>query len=204
MAESGFGNAPTHTRFLEAVRRFDEVNAQDPRADRVDGVEVPRELAYARRMTETLDRFAPEASEELRLAARAQHIARWRIPRESEPMDRAGYKRWRSGLMAMHAELAGGILREVGYGEETIDRVAALLRKRGMGRDPEVQVLEDVICLVFLQHYLAEFAAGHPQEKVIDILRKTWGKMSPLGREAALALDLDDAAAGLVRRALQA
>ena len=195
-------------RFTEAMRRFDEANSEDPHREVVDGVPYPKEFLYAQRLTAWLERFAPEASEALRLAARSQHIRRWTIPRDRYPMDRRGYLQWRTALATFHADTAATILREVGYEEAMIQRVRSLLRKEGLRRDPEVQCLEDVICLVFLESYCADFARQHDAAKAIGILRKTWGKMSPRGREvartaglraevqrlidAALAVDLED------------
>jgi selT/selW/selH-like putative selenoprotein len=190
------------SRLERAFERFDAINAEDPRTERVDGREEPKELVYARRMTQTLARFEPEASEVLRLAARAQHIARWRIPRDSFPEGRKGYKQWRTRLMQLHAELATGVLREVGYDDATVERVGRLLRKLGLRRDPEVQTLEDVACLVFLEHHFDAFAEAHEDDKLVDIVRKTWGKMSERGRQAALALDLGERATRVVTRAL--
>jgi hypothetical protein len=172
-------------RFIEAMRRFDAANAEDPHFEVVDGVSYPRELLYAQRMTTWLERFAREASEALRLAARSQHIRRWMIPREDYPMDRRGYLQWRTTLGRFHAETVATILREVGYEEATIQRVQALLRKEGLRRDAEVQCLEDVICLVFLESYCADFARQLDAAKALGILRKTWSKMSPRGREMA-------------------
>jgi hypothetical protein len=180
------------TRFLAAIQRFDAANAADPNREQGPaGVEQPRELLYARRMSEMLERFAPEASETVRLAVRCQHIRRWEIPRASYPRTPEGYKAWRTGLMDFHADAAAAILREAGYEDETIERVSSLLRKERLKRDPETQLLEDVIALVFLEHYLEAFVAGHPEydeAKFADILRKTWLKMSPRGREAALTV----------------
>jgi hypothetical protein len=179
-------------RFRAAIQRFDTANAADPnREPDAAGIEQPRELLYAQRMTEMLDRFAPEASEAVRLAVRSQHIRRWEIPRDSYPRTPEGYKAWRTRLMDFHADTAGAILREAGYGEETIARVRSLLRKERLKRDPETQLLEDIIALVFLEHYLAGFVAGHAgydEAKFADILHKTWLKMSPRGREAALVV----------------
>jgi Domain of unknown function (DUF4202) len=177
-------------RLAVALARFDSVNAEDPRRERDpgSGEEIGFELLYARRMSERLARTAPDASEALRLAARAQHIARWRIPREGYPEGRAGYKRWRSELARAHADLAAEILAEVGYEAETIGRVRDLLTKKGLRHDAEVQTLEDVVCLVFLEHYFADFAQKHDRAKLVDIVQKTWNKMSPAGRQAALDL----------------
>jgi Domain of unknown function (DUF4202) len=157
---------------------------------------------YARRMTKWLGKLYPDASEALRLAARSQHIRRWEIPRNSFPMDRAGYHRWRTTLYTFHADVAEKILREVGYDDATIGRVRSLLRKERLKADPDVQALEDVICLVFLENYFADFAPKHDEEKVIVILRRTWAKMSEKGHAAALALELPKAARRLVERAL--
>jgi hypothetical protein len=190
-------------RFDEAIARFDEANAADPDCETVDGIAQPKALLYARRMSECLARLEPVASEWVRLAVRSQHIRRWTIPRERYPLDRAGYRRWRTHLGAFHAETAGGILREVGYDEPAIARVQALLRKERLKSDPEAQLLEDVACLVFLEHYLGEFAKRQEEAKLVDIVRKTWRKMSPRGRAAARQLTLPPPLAALVARAVE-
>ncbi len=189
-------------KLTEAIARFDTANAEDPHTEKIDGVQRPKELVYAERMSAWLDKLAPDASEVVRLAVRAQHIRRWTIARESYPMDRAGYRKWRTDLGKFHAQTAGRILREVGYGDETVARVQALLRKERLKADPEVQLLEDVACLVFLDHYFAEFARKHDQEKLVDIVRKTWRKMSPRGHEAARGLRFPPDLGVIVTRAL--
>lgn len=189
-------------QFQRAIARFDEQNAQDPNVEWIDGVSHPRELLYAQRMTQWLDRFEPNASEPLRLAARAQHIRRWESPRSNYPMDRAGYHRWRSDLYRFHADTAGAILRDVGFDESTIARVQSMIRKERLKSDPEAQTLEDVICLVFLEHYFAPFSERHEEDKLIGIIRRTWKKMSDRGHEAALALSLPDDKRRLVEKAL--
>ena len=189
-------------RFREAVARFDRANAEDPNVETVDGASRPKELLYAQRMSDALERFAPEATEVVRLAVRCQHIRRWTVPRDTYPEGRDGYRRWRSDLGRFHAETAGDILHEVGYDDATVGRVQALLRKERLKADPEVQLLEDVVCLVFLRHYLAPFAAQHADEKVVGILRKTWRKMSERGRAAASDLDLAPALRALVTQAV--
>ena len=180
----------TH-RFQRAIERFDAANAEDPNRELADGRDQPKELLYAQRLSAMLERFAPEASEALRLAARCQHIRRWTIPRTDFPNTPAGYKQWRAKLQQFHAETAAGILRELGYGGETVTRVQALLRKEKLKLDPEVQTLEDVVDLVFLENYLEDFVAKHPEydeAKWVDILKKTWFKMSRCGRDAALSM----------------
>jgi hypothetical protein len=189
-------------KLSEAIARFDAANAEDPHKETIDGKEHPKALVYAERMSAWLDKLAPDATEVVRLAVRAQHIRRWTVERERYPMDRAGYRKWRTDLGAFHAETAGRILREVGYAEEAVARVQALLRKERLKADPEVQLLEDVACLVFLDHYFAEFAQKHDEEKLVDIVRKTWRKMSPRGHEAAHGLRLPPKLGALVKRAL--
>ena len=180
-------------RLRQALACFDRANAEDPNCEADGGAEQPRELLYARRMTARLERFDPDASEAVRLAARCQHIRRWTVPRNTYPDGRDGYRRWRTDLARFHADTAAAILREVGYGDDTVARVGALLRKERLKADPEVQLLEDVACLVFLEHYLPAFAPRHDTAKLTGILRKTWRKMSPRGQAAAFKLDLDPA-----------
>ena len=192
------------TRFETAIARFDAANAEDPNAETVDGVAHPKELLYAQRMTAWLEKLSPDASEALRLAARAQHIRRWTIPRRDYPMTRTGYLKWRTTLYRFHADTAGGMLRAVGYDDATIAAVQSLLRKERLKRNPDAQCLEDVACLVFLESYFAEFAPQYDEQKVLDILRKTWKKMSDRGRAAACDLALPEAARALVEKALAA
>ena len=191
-------------RFNAAIARFDAANAEDPMTEIFQGASYPKELLYAQRMTTWLDKLAPDASEALRLAVRCQHIRRWTIPRHTYAMDRTGYLRWRTTLAKFHADTAAAILREVDYDDATIRRVQTLLRKESLKRDPEVQCLEDVICLVFLENYLAEFATQHDEAKIIDILQKTWKKMSSHGHEVALTLPMSPEARRLVEQALAA
>jgi hypothetical protein len=204
--EAGGTGSSAHDRRDRAIALFDAANAEDPNEELVDGQPRPRELVYAERMSAMLSRFAPEASDALRLAARCQHIQRWKIPRGDYPMDRIGYLQWRKRLNKFHAEVAGGILREAGYDDATILRVGAMLRKEALKSDPDAQALEDVVSLVFLESYLAGFVASHGQydpDKFGDILAKTAKKMSPRGREAAVALiALPPALAPVVRRAM--
>ena len=185
-------------RFREAMLRFDAANAEDPNTEVEGGVPQPKELVYANRMTAALYRFAPDAQETVQLAARCQHIRRWTIPRGDYPEGRAGYRQWRTDLANSHAETAAKILGDVGYDGATIARVQSLVRKDRLKADPDVQLLEDVICHVFLTHYLADFAAKHDERKVVDILKKTWRKMSDKGRAAVPSLELPEAVRSLV------
>lgn len=194
----------TSERLRRAIERFDAENAQDPTRTSEDGVEAPEAVLYARRMTAWLERLAPDAEEAVRLAVRSQHIRRWEVPRSSYPMTRAGYHQWRTAAARFHAEVAGRILRDVGYDEAMVTRVQSLLRKERLKEDPGAQLLEDVACLVFLERTFAPFAAAHEDEKVTEILRRTWRKMSDRGRAAAGGLvdALPERARALVRRAL--
>jgi len=171
-----------------ALAAFDDANAADPNHLIINGQEHPAELIYAQWMTEVLDHFMPHASEPLRLAARSNHIRRWTIPRSSYPSGKMGYLHWRTALGCFHADEAGRILQAVGYPSDTITRVQSLIRKENLKTDPDAQALEDVICLVFLQHELPDFMKKHPEEKIISILKKTWKKMSPSAHQAALDL----------------
>ena len=194
---------PPMSRLDEAYRLFDEANAEDPNTEIVDGTPVPRELVYGRRMSERLDDFEPDAPETVKLAARAQHIRRWEVPRESYPEGRAGYLKWRTDLYKRHGEIAGDIMRNVGYDDATIERVQTLLKKRGLKTDPDVQLLEDVICLVFLEHYFHDFAKKHEDDKLIPIVQKTWKKMTDKGHGAALALDYAPEDLAVIHKALE-
>lgn len=185
-------------RLEAALSAIDAMHAQD--SERLDG--VPAELRYAERMTEALSKLAPNASDTLRIAVRAQHLMRWRIPRSEYPRGRSGYLSWRTAQAKAHAELAADAMRSAGYEDAMIERVQHLVRKKGLARDPEAQVVEDAACLVFLEHELAGFAAGRDEATVIEILRKTWRKMSERGRALALELPLDDQTRTLVARAL--
>jgi hypothetical protein len=178
-------------RYADAIARFDAANAEDPNTESTGGVAEPRELVYARRMTAMLERFAPDAPEAVRLAVRCQHIRRWEIPRASYPRTPEGYQAWRARLLDYHAGLADRILRDAGYDEGMIARVASIVRKERLKTSQEAQLLEDVAALVFLEHYVAGFVAGHPEygeAKLRDILQKTFRKMSPHGRDAVRIL----------------
>lgn len=174
------------TLFERAIALFDAANAEDPNRDEGQ----PKELLYAHRMSGMLDRFAPEASEAVKLAVRAQHIRRWTVPRDSYPMTKDGYYAWRTGLYKFHAETAGELMRQAGYDDAMIDRVKAAVGKRGLKVNPETQLLEDVTDLVFIEYYMLAFAGSKPdydEEKWLVIIRKTWNKMSDAAHTFALS-----------------
>jgi len=190
------------SQFKAAMACFDDLNSKDPNQESFEGKQVPKELLYAERMSAWLKKVDPAASEVLQLAARSQHIARWKIPRSDYPMDRKGYLEWRTVLNRFHAQTAGEILRDVGYDHKTISRVEALLLKKHLKDNPEMQVMEDVICLVFLESYFADFSKKVDAEKMIPIIQKTWKKMSPHAHTIALNLALSDEALALIKKAL--
>ena len=178
-------------RLRRALVAIDAANAGDPNRITVRGEERPKELAHAELATDWVRGLDPDPSEPLLLAARAHHLRRWTISRSSYPTGRSGYLRWRRALHEQHASDVAVILQDVGYDQATIDRVQDLVRKRGLGRDAEVQVLEDALCLVFLETQLSDLAARVAPETMAGILEKTATKMSDRALELALDLPLD-------------
>jgi hypothetical protein len=192
-------------RLLKAFAAIDTANGLDPKRVDVDGVPRPANLIYGRRMSEELMRFAPDASEALQIAARGQHIERWIIPRDSYPMDRPGYHRWRIALRDHHAVRLSAILTELRFDEATIARVVSIVRKEWLKDDGEVQTLEDVICIVFLKYEIASFATKYQDDdpRLADILAKTWRKMSERGHQAALAIPPAPGVVALLHQGLE-
>ena len=195
-------NADSTTRFERAVHLFGLANAADPKRILDRGEERPREVVQAERLVTWVLRLAPQASESLQLAAHCQHVERWKIPRSSYPEGRTGYLLWRKELGRFHADRATEILRSVGYEEETIERVRAINQKRSLKLDADVQTMEDALCLSFLEHEIDDFAEKHSDDKIVDIVSKTWRKMSDRGHEEALRLRFGDRVSSLVKRAL--
>lgn len=200
---SCYGPRVTDPRLADAYARIDALNAEDPEHVDVGGVRRPRTLVYGERMTETLAAFRPDASDALRIAVRGQHVARFRIPRSSYPEGKVGYLTWRKKLYVVHADLAGDAARAAGFDEATVERVRFIVQKKAREHDAESQTLEDCACLVFLKYEFAEFAERTEAEKMVDILRKTWGKMSEDARRTALEIPLEEREARLVRAALR-
>jgi hypothetical protein len=194
--------------YARAVALIDAANAEDPRMDTdAAGKQVPRELLYGQRMAEMIARYAPEADDAQKLAVRAQHIQRWKTPRDSYPMTRDGYLQWRTGLYKFHAETAGRLCREAGYDDATVERVQQAVGKRGLKVNPDTQMLEDIADLVFIEHYMLEFAgqkADYSEDKWLDIVRKTWKKMSERAHAYALSgqLKLPEPLVPLITKAI--
>jgi hypothetical protein len=173
-------------RFNRAMALFDAANAEDPNRDEGQ----PKELLYGQRMSDMIGRFAPDASEAAQLAVRAQHIRRWTVPRNTYPMTKEGYHAWRTGLYTFHADTAGELMREAGYDDAMIARVKKAVGKRGIKVNAETQLLEDIANLVFIEHYMLPFAHSKPEydeAKWLEIIRRTWGKMSKNAQAFALS-----------------
>ncbi len=192
-------------RFNRAIALFDAANAEDPNQDEGQ----PKELLYAQRMTEMIHRFAPDASEVAQLAVRAQHIKRWTVPRNTYPMTKEGYFAWRTGLYKYHADTAGELMRQAGYDDAMIDQVKKAVGKRALKVNPDTQLMEDVADLVFIEYYMLPFAGAKPEydeEKWLEIIRKTWKKMSDAGRAFALSgqIKLPEPLVPLITKAISA
>ena len=193
----------TATPFQNASKWIDAENAQDPNHETYQAITYPKELLYSNRMYERLMDFHPNASEEVQIASKAQHICRWKIARESYPMDRVGYLKWREDLKKFHAKTTAVILEKAGYSAEFIARVSFLIEKKLLKKDAETQLLEDVICLVFLEYYLDPFVHKHDREKMKNIILKTWLKMSEKGQQEALKINYSAANLELIKESLE-
>lgn len=192
-------------RFNQVIAAIDTANADDPRQTVVDGEARPYEHVYSERMGEVLQDIYPNAGELLRIAAHAQHIRRWDIPRDDYEKGREGYNRWRRACREHHAEVLAGIMGDAGYDEGDIAQVQGLLRKEKLKKDANSQALENVVDVVFLKYYWDEFAtkyASFDDDKMIDVIGKTLRKMSGKGHAAALALDLPEKTRKLVEAAV--
>jgi hypothetical protein len=192
----------TQSQFQQASTWIDAENAQDPNQEIVQSKTYPKELLYSNRMYEKLMDFHPNASEAIQFASKAQHICRWKMPRESYPMDRVGYLKWREDLKKFHAKTTAEILEKAGYSQEFTDRVSFLIEKKLLKKDKETQLLEDVICLVFMEYYLDPFVQKHDREKLKNIILKTWNKMSDKGHEEALKINFSATNLQLIKDAL--
>ncbi len=189
-------------KLSKALSLFDAYNKRDPNTLDVDGVTTPLEYFYALELHSWIQRLDPDADEALLLASRSQHIGRWEIARQSYPDGRAGYLRWRSDLGKFHANKASEMMREAGYEDDMIEKVVSIIQKRKLKTDPQVQTMENALCLVFLEFQYEDLLNKQPEEKMISILRKTWGKMSDPGKEQALSLHYSKKGLSLIRKAL--
>ncbi|MCJ1443483.1 MAG: hypothetical protein MMC23_003981 [Stictis urceolatum] len=187
-----------------ALAAIDNAHSQDPNQQSTSGGSIPHELHYARKMTAYLEQHTSDPSPALQLAIRAQHLRRWEVPRSSYPATRAGYLTWRAGLKSRMSEQAASLCRQAGVDEGTCLRVGRLIKKEGLNKgEEEAQALEDIACLVFLDEQFEDFRREHNEEKIVNILRKTWGKMGDKGRQMALNMQMDDKSQELVKKALE-
>ncbi len=190
------------TLFEKAISSIDEYNKKDPTIESENGVEFPKEYLNSQRQTKWLEKIAPDASEALKIAARSQHIGRWEIPRNTYPANRAGYLTWRSDLSRFHAEKTAQILSNIGYDMATIERVKELNLKKAIKLDAEAQLIEDMLCLVFLEYHIEQFAPTQDEEVLLNIIQKTWKKMGPTGKEEALKISYSDSTLCVLKKAL--
>lgn len=188
--------------FATALQLFDNYNSKDPNPYVWHGVAHPQELFLAIRLFEQVKALDDNASEELLLASRCQHIGRWESPRKSYPEGKAGYLNWRTNLAKHHANIAAKLLTEAGYNIKTIERVKQIVTKQQLKTDTEVQTMENALCLVFLRYEYDAFIQKHDDIKVIRILQKTWNKMTEPGKNAALALNFSGRGKQLIEQAL--
>jgi hypothetical protein len=194
----------TRSRLDDAFAAIDAANADDPNTIVVRGERRPKEQAHAELAVEWIRRLDPDPSDALLLAARAHHVRRWDIPRSSEPDGRAGYLKWKRRLQQHHADLVAQILGGAGVEPATIERVQSLVKKERLKSDPEVQTLEDALCLVFIETQFNDLTAQLGEEHMVDVVAKTLRKMTAAGRNAALELPLDDESTRIVSKALEA
>ena len=188
-------------KFEKAITLFDAYNANDPHYETSGNERYPKELLYSKRMTEKLNAYLPSAAEHLRLAVHCQHIGRWEITRDSFPMDKKGYLQWRTTLALHHAAVAEHILLQCGYDKTLIEEVKFLLQKKQLHQHADTQALEDVICLVFIEFYLNDFALQHEDDKVVDILKKTLKKMSSRAIGEAVKIPVTEHVKELIQKA---
>lgn len=190
------------SKLHRALELIDQANRDDPNLEPLDGRQIPKEILYSQRMSDWLNKLAPNAPETLKIAAHAQHIRRWEIPRDQFPKGLSGYLAWRNQLYRFHADQTAEIMREAGYDEDDIQTTRQLLLKNPSQHTPDSQTLEDTACLVFIQYYFDDFSSKYPDPKLVDIVRKTWIKMSPAAHQAALALDFSDHAKSIIEQAI--
>lgn len=193
--------------FDKAIELIDAANSEDPNQETADGKAWPKELLYSQRMSDMLQRYTPDADDAMKLAIHAQHIQRWKSARSDYAEGRQGYLQWRTGLYKFHADTAGALLAQAGYDKASIERVKTAVGKRALKVNPDSQLLEDVADLVFIEHYMLDFASKHPEyseEKWLDIIRKTWKKMSKRAQDFALSgsVKLPEPLVPLIQKAL--
>ncbi|MBP5982004.1 MAG: DUF4202 domain-containing protein [Halomonas sp.] len=191
-----------HNRLEQVINALDQLHGEDPQTVHVDDEPMAAELLYAQRMSAWLTTLTQSPGECLQIAVRAQHLQRWQVTREEYPEGRVGYLTWRRDQGIRSGETTAQLMSEAGYSTEDAARVATIINKKGLGRDPDVQALEDCACLVFLENYFADFSRKVEHDHMLRIIQKTWRKMSPQAHELALGLPMSADSAALVKEAL--
>ena len=194
--------------FEQARVLIDQANSEDPnKVIDSENKEWPKELLYSHHMSDMLQRFAPDTDDAMKLAIQAQHIQRWKSPRSDYPMDRKGYHQWRTALYTFHADTVAALMKQAGYAEDSLERVKQAVGKKALKKNPDTQLLENIAGLVFIEHYMLAFAEKHPEydeAKWIDIIQKTWRKMSEAAQQFALSgsIKLPEPLIPLIQKAL--
>ena len=199
----------TQSSYEQAIHLIDSANSEDPNIEQAQGKDWPKELLYSQRMSDMLARYKSDADHVAKIAIHGQHIQRWQSPRSAYPMDKQGYHKWRSDLYTFHADKVANIMLQAGFSEQDVERAKKAVAKVGIKSNPDTQLLEDVVGLVFIEHYMLDFAAKHheyTEQKWIDIIRKTWNKMSADAHEFVLAgkISLPESLSPLILKAVQA
>ena len=198
----------SETSFETARDLINQANNEDPnKVVDANNKEWPKELLYSHHMSDMLQRFDPDADDAMKLAIQAQHIQRWQSPRSDYPMNRKGYHQWRTALYTFHANTLAALMAQAGYDEASIERAKNAVGKKALKKNPDTQLLENIAALVFIEHYMLEFAGKHPEydeAKWIDIIRKTWRKMSEQAQQFALSggINLPEPLVPLIQKAL--
>lgn len=197
----------TKQNFNKATELIDAANSEDQNREISEGKDWPKELLYSHRMSDMLDRYASDADDAMKLAIRAQHIQRWKSSRSDYPMGRKGYHQWRTGLYKFHADTIANLLVKAGYENEFIERIKQAVGKKSLKTSPDTQLLEDVSGLVFFEHYMHGFVGKHPEydeEKWIEIISKTWNKMSARAHQFVLTgyINLPESLAALIKKSV--
>lgn len=188
------------SRLQICLEKIDIENKKDPNHEVINGLDEPREFVYSLRMSEWLNKLVAQPDEILQISARGQHILRWTNPRANYPEGRSGYLKWRTELYKFHSQKVGKIMEESGYLKDEVEKVKKILQKKDLKNDSDVQTIEDVACLVFLNYYLDDMIQKTPQEKILDILQKTWNKMSHKAQSLAKEISYSNEGKQLINK----
>jgi hypothetical protein len=194
-------------KYESALALIDRANSDDPNQEVAEGKTWPKEFLYSQRMSDMLSRYKPDADGIMKLAIRAQHIQRWKFPRNAYSMDKKGYHQWRTNLYKFHADTVCKLLKKADYTTAEIERVRLAVSKKALKTNTDTQLVEDVAALVFIEYYMQAFVEKHPEyneDKWLSIIRITWKKMSKIGQDFALsgAIQLPEPSIPLIQKAI--